>query len=102
MQSGFDSEAQAWIRAWALILLASCAAAIAVVILVLWAMNGFHGLAVGGNALIALLLGTIGTVALSVALMGLVFYSNASQHDTEVRDLSVRPGERGRPGDPDG
>lgn len=95
MRIGFDRVTQRrWIKVWAVILLVSCAAAIAVVLVVLWAMAGFRGLGMGGSALIALLLGTFGTAAMSVVLMGLLFYSNASRHDAEVLDLSVDPDER--------
>ena len=99
MRIGFDPEMQAWIRRWAVVLLVSCAAAVGLVLGAMWALSGFHGLGIGGNALIALLLGTLGTVAMSVVLMGLVFYSNASRHDAEVRDLSVTADDRPREDD---
>jgi hypothetical protein len=66
----------------------------------LWALNGFHGLGVSTTTLVALLLGTVGAMALGVALMGLVFYSDESEIDGSVRDASTgeAPASRTAPG----
>jgi hypothetical protein len=58
-----------------------------VVYFALWAFNGFHGLGLDLDATIALTLGTIGTAALGVALMALVFYSDRSGRDQDVHDV---------------
>ncbi len=89
---------RAWVRLWGLILLGCCVAAVAGVIATLWVMSGFHGLGVDANTVIALLLGSVGTAALAVVLMGLVFYSDASRTDEEVRDLTTPEDERDAPG----
>lgn len=83
-----DPRLQAWIRLWAKILAACCAGVVLVVIGILWVLSGFHGLGITGTALVALLAGSAVTMALGVALMGLVFYSNESRVDEGVRDAS--------------
>lgn len=98
MRSVEDPGLRVWLRVWAVILAGSCAAMIAVVIGTLWVLNGFHGIGIDATTTIALLLGTIGTTALGVALMGLVFYSSESRADEAVQDASA-PEDRLRRGD---
>ena len=83
-----DPRLQAWLRLWAIILAACCAGMVVVVIGSLWVLSGFHGLGINATTTVALLLGTVGAMALGVALMGLVFYSNDSRVDEGVRDAS--------------
>jgi hypothetical protein len=83
-----DLRLQAWLRLWAIILAACCGGMVVVVIVSLWVLTGFHGLGVDATTLVALLLGTVGAMALGVALMGLVFYSNDSRVDEGVRDAN--------------
>lgn len=83
-----DARLQAWLRLWAIILAACCGGMVVVVIVSLWVLNGFHGLGIDATTLVALLLGTVGAMALGVALMGLIFYSNESRVDEGVRDAS--------------
>ena len=73
----------AWIRNFTL----SCIGLLAFVYFALWAGNGFHGVGLGLQAMIALTLGTIVTAGLGVGLMGLVFYSDRSGMDDRVRDV---------------
>jgi hypothetical protein len=61
----------------------SCVGLLAFVYLALWAFNGFHGIGLGLQAMIALTLGTILTAGLGVGLMALVFYSDRSGRDED-------------------
>ena len=92
-----DPRLQAWLRLWAIILVACCGGMVVVVLVSLWAMTGFHGLGINPTTLVALLLGTVGAMALGVALMGLVFYSDESKVDEGVRDASS-PADEGAAG----
>jgi uncharacterized membrane protein len=84
-----DPRLRSWIQLWAWIM-AGCCAAMAVVVLVsLWVLSGFRGLGVDAVTTVALLGGSIAATALGVALMGLVFYSDASRADEAVRDAST-------------
>ena len=83
-----DPCLHSWLSLWAVILAACCGGMVVVVIASLWVLSGFHGLGIDATTLVALLLGTVGAMALGVALMGLVFYSNESRVDEEVRDAS--------------
>lgn len=47
----------------------------------LWALNGFHGLGMGGHMLAALLLGVFFTTAVGVGLMTLMFWSHRHRRD---------------------
>lgn len=96
MELTADPRLQSWLRLWAKILAGSCAGMAAVVLVSLWVLSGFHGLGVDATTAVALLLGTIGATALGVALMGLVFYSDASRADDAVRDASSAEDRRGR------
>jgi hypothetical protein len=94
-----DIGRREWLRLWAWILAVSCVGMVALVVVVLWIMNGFHGLGLAPPVLAALILGTMGATGLSVALMGLLFYSDRSGIDAAVRDASTEeaaraPGER--------
>ncbi len=99
MQFAEDPEIQAWVRVWAWILLACCSAAAALVLLALWVLDDFHGLGLDANTTIALLLGAVVTSGLCVVLMGLLFYSNASRTDEDVRDFSADPHRHGERSD---
>ncbi len=83
---------------WIAIFAAADAALIAFVLIVLWASNGFQGLGIGGQALIALILGSTGTAAVGIVLMGLVFYSNRTGQDAAVYHTGLH--ERARPAEP--
>jgi hypothetical protein len=78
-----------WVRNFTL----SCVGLLAFVYLALWAFNGFHGIGLGLQAMIALTLGTILTAGLGVGLMALVFYSDRSGMDDRVRDAGKLPPE---------
>jgi hypothetical protein len=71
-----------WVRNFTM----SCVGLLAFVYLALWAFNGFHGIGLGLQAMIALTLGTILTAGLGVGLMALVFYSDRSGMDDRVCD----------------
>jgi hypothetical protein len=74
----------AFLRTWSIILAASCGGMVAVVLVVLWASNGFHGLGIEPVTGVALVLGSIGATALCVCLMGLLFYSDTSGTDEAI------------------
>jgi hypothetical protein len=73
-----------FVRTWSVILAASCGGMAVVVLLVLWAMTGFHGLGIDPVPGVALVLGSIGATALCVCLMGLLFYSDTSGRDEAI------------------
>jgi hypothetical protein len=78
-----------FVRLWLAILAASCAGMVVVVLAVLWATSGFHGLGLGPVTAVALIAGAIGATALCVVLMGLLFYSDSSGIDEAVRDANT-------------
>src|SRR5262245_40974931 len=63
---------------WIISFVAGATALMAFVVLVLWASNGFQKLGIDTVGLIALIIGSLVSTALGIALMGLVFYSNRS------------------------
>jgi hypothetical protein len=71
-----------WVIRFSLVCLASIGAALAIV----WAVNGFSGLGLDTNGVIALVLGMIFTSALGVGLMALVFSSNREARDQAAYD----------------
>ena len=69
---------------WIIYFVAGAVALMAFVLLVLWASNGFQDLGIGTVGVIALIMGSLVTTALGIALMGLVFYSDRSGTDEFV------------------
>lgn len=59
------------------------------VLFVLWASNDFDGLGVSSAGLIGWTLGSIGTAAVGIVLMGLVFLSDRSGHDAKAHQVGV-------------
>jgi hypothetical protein len=74
---------------WLFFFAVTALSAIAAVLLLLWALNGFHGLGLDAAATVALMLGIVVTSALGVALMALVFYSDRSNADEDAHDTAV-------------
>ena len=60
----------------------------------LWAFNGFKGLGIGLEGMIAVVIGITLTIGLGVGLMALVFASDRFNRDEEVYHLEQK---RGRP-----
>lgn len=58
----------------------------------LWLMGGFSDLEL--KWVIAAVLGVGLTSGLAIALMGLAFYSDRSDHDTEASDIAKRDGDK--------
>jgi hypothetical protein len=58
--------------------------AIVVLLALIWALTGFGGLGLDGTATVGAVLGIVFTIALAVALMTLVYYSNRSGMDDLV------------------
>ena len=54
-----------------------------IVLAINWAMTGFHGLGLRPAIAVALLLGASGATAVSVILMGLLFYSEGMQDEDQ-------------------
>lgn len=75
---------------WLAIFMGVCVASVAAVVAVVWAAGGFDRLGLSGHGLAALVIGAVLTMLLTVVLMGLVFYSNRSEHDRRVRDTDRR------------
>ena len=65
--------------------------AIVVLLALVWALTGFGGLGLDATATVGAVLGIVFTIALAVALMTLIFYSNRSGMD----DLLADAGEPG-------
>jgi hypothetical protein len=74
-------------RRWSVTFVAVSIAVIVLGYLTAWAANGFTdiGLDLQGN--IAMVLGSVLLSALGVGLMALMFYSDSSGRDEEVRNL---------------
>jgi len=68
-----------WILTYSLV----CIVAIAAVLLLAWAVNGFDFSGLSTQGVIAIVAGTTLTVLLAVGLMALVFYSNRSGRDDQ-------------------
>ena len=81
-----DLSIQNWLRLWRWVLMVSCDGMVMIVLAVNWVMSGFHGLGLHPATACALVLGTIGATALSVVLMGLLFYSERTREDDESSD----------------
>ena len=79
--------------AWLLRFMAACVALVAAAAGVLWAAGGLDGLGLSGHGLAALIIGAVLTLLLTALLMGLVFYSNRSQHDQKVQDFDPHSGD---------
>ena len=73
-----------FIRTWSVILVASAVGMAVLVVFVLWATTGFHGLGIEPVTGVALVLGAMGATALCVFLMGLLFYSDSSGKDEAI------------------
>lgn len=69
---------------WFFLFVAMALGGIALVLLVLWAVNGFNGLGLDTAGTVALVFGILVTSLLGVGLMALVFYSDRSNTDEEV------------------
>ncbi len=79
-----EPRMRGWIRLWRNVLVISCIGMVALVLVVNWALSGFHGLGLHLATAIALVLGTVATTVLCVVLMGLMFYSERTQDDEET------------------
>ena len=66
---------------WILTYSAACVAAIAVVLVLGWAANGFTTAGLSATGIVAIVMGVTFTVLLAVGLMALVFYSDRSGQD---------------------
>ena len=80
---------------WVLGFVAMAMGGIALILFVLWAMNGFHGLGLDTVGTLAIIGGMIATSGLGVGLMALVFYSDRSNKDEEVYRTGRADGENG-------
>jgi hypothetical protein len=69
-------------------------AAIVITLALIWALTGFGGLGLDATATVGAVLGIVFTIALSVALMTLIFYSNRSGMDDAGADAG-EPGVQG-------
>jgi hypothetical protein len=79
--SSADPSLRKWVRYWTKVLVASCVGMAVFVLIILWVLNGFHGLGLQPAIAVALLLGTVLATAVGVALMGLIFYSDRAGID---------------------
>ena len=94
---GFDHYIGNLTGQWVIYFAVTALCGIAVVLTLLWAFSGFHGLGLDAAGTVALMLGIVVTSALGVALMALVFYSDRSNVDEDAHDTVVNStdGEKG-------
>ncbi len=69
---------------WVIASAVTALCAIAAVLFLLWAFNGFEGLGIGATGTFALVLGVVCMIALGVALMALIFYSDRINIDEDA------------------
>jgi hypothetical protein len=69
---------------WLIGYLAATMGGIAVVLLALWALDGFQGFNLDASATATVVIGIAVTSALGTGLMGLVFYSDRINADEDV------------------
>ena len=74
-------------------------AIIAVGLLLFWAFGGFRSMGLTIAGAVALILGILGTCALAIGLMALLFYSDLSNADEEA--YHFKPAPPRRTGDPE-
>jgi hypothetical protein len=79
---------------WIIYFIATTLGGIAAVLLLLWALNDFHGLGLDAAGTVALMLGITLTSALGVGLMALVFYSDRSNADEDAHSTAVSSSDR--------
>ena len=87
---GFDHYIGNLTGQWVIYFAVTALCGIAVVLLLLWAFSGFHGLGLDAAGTVALMLGIVVTSALGVALMALVFYSDRSNVDEDAHETAVK------------
>jgi hypothetical protein len=63
---------------------ALCSAIVLGALLLLWAVTGFSGFGMGRHGIVATILGSVFSVLLAAALMGLPFYSEQSRGEDQV------------------
>jgi hypothetical protein len=76
-------------------------AAIVILLALIWALTGFGWLGLDATATVGAVLGIVFAIALAVALMTLIFYSNRSGMDDSFADTAepdVQDGEDGSGG----
>jgi hypothetical protein len=72
---------------WLVMFAAICVAMAIGVFAIVWSAGGFSAGGLSGHGLAALIIGSVLSLLLTVALMGLVFYSNRSELDQDVHDV---------------
>ena len=70
-------------------------AIIAVGLLIFWAFGGFSSMGLTIAGAVALILGILGTCALAIGLMALIFYSDIGNADEEAYHFKPAPPKRG-------
>lgn len=76
---------------WVLAFSAACVGAIAAILALLWALNGFGTGGLSSHGVVAVALGVTFSVLLAVGLMALVFHSNRSGRDEQAHRSHGRP-----------
>jgi hypothetical protein len=72
---------------WLMMFAAICVAMAIGIFAIVWSTGAFSAGGLSGHGLAALIIGSVLSLLLTVALMGLVFYSNRSELDRSVHDL---------------
>jgi hypothetical protein len=87
---------------WAARFPIAATAAIVVLLALIWALTGFGGFGLDATATVGAVLGIVFTIALAVALMTLIFYSNRSGMDDLVAGAGESDVQSGEDGSHDG
>ena|SRR5256885_10738542 len=66
-------------------------AIIACGLLLFWAFGGFRNVGFGGAGAVALVIGILGTSAMAIGLMALLFYSDQSNADEAAYHVKITP-----------
>ena len=74
---------------WLIIFGASSFGGIFGILLILWAIDGFHGLGLDSAGTVAVVIGVLCTCALGVVLMALIFYSERTNADVAAYRATV-------------
>jgi hypothetical protein len=87
---------------WAARFPIAAATAIVFLLVLVWALTGFGGLGLDATATVGAVLGIVFAIALAVALMTLIFYSNRGGMDDLLADAGETGFQNGESGSRDG
>jgi hypothetical protein len=80
-------QSRADTKRWLMMFAAICVVMTIGIFAIVWSTGAFSAGGLSGHGLAALIIGSVLSLLLTVALMGLVFYSNRSEVDRDVHDV---------------